>query len=726
MIETMEVVVTSIIEPGEDFAIFSAKTTGDKLIRIVANCCIDPVIGETYRVKGTVGVYQDTYGRRVPQIKTKHLDRTKTSGKLMLPWLRSLPGIGKTRAENLWKKFGVDLLNVLQDPAKLEQVASIIEPKRHHLGLNLAMLLNRAIVKKLDDDECALKEGAFRLRLEGFGVTDARAVYKIWRMIGSSKTEEAFISNPYMIATLFPWKTTDRIGQTILKRRGELNPGDHAERLVAAVDNCWRHFLLDGHTAAFKGQLLKALTNRLKSPRLAISALNLGEKHGAYVKSTGNLLRAPGAALMEDEITARLESMAVQTSSFSNNKETIVRLAEKDVDIFLYEEQRTAVINLLDKKFNLLQGGAGTGKTFTMKILAKAWELMGGRVELACLAGKAAMQLRRSTNRETYTIAKLLKYLWKRREYKAKSQSIPKHWPYLDSTTLLIIDESSMVDVGTWHEILGFMPEGCSLTMVGDNGQLPPVGIGQIYHDLVTNHPNIIRLNTNRRQKNESGIPEIASAIREGFMPQLKKFSRAESGVQIFPCHSDDTKKNVVQIKNNMIAETYDNNILVCAALRNTVDAINEDGSKHNHKKSIRVAPSVWIAAEDPVVYTANRYKDELYNGLLGRVVDVSEDKFVKAKILWEGEDKPRDIGGEEISDVELAYAITTHKVQGSSAPRIIVPLEHTRLVTRQWLYTAVTRAEDQCVFVGDPNILSAGLKRQTERITGLFRGPTI
>jgi len=432
---------------------------------------------------------------------------------------------------------------------------------------------------------------------------------------------------------------------------------------------------------------------------------------------------------MEDEIASKITAMTNSPVGNINESELnrFIQNIETNIGVHLFDEQRDAIIQLLKRNFGILQGPAGTGKTYLMKVLVKAWEalgghcILGGSVELACLAGKAAMQLRRSANRPAYTLAGLLRYLHRRQKRLHEGREVPNHWPSLEPSTLLIVDEASMVDVGTWHELFDFMPPGCRLLMVGDNGQLPPVGIGQIYHDLVSLYPYVVKLTLNHRQKSKTGIPEIANAIREGYMPSFKNYRGADQGVQFYECPEDSTIKNVAKIKKEILSQVNEGEVLICAALRRTVDTLNESGAMQNHKLKIplRAAPGVWIADGDPVVYTENRYKSELYNGLLGRVVQVNNNEEKSALIHWDGEDKPRKISGEESSGIDLAYAITVHKVQGSSAPRIIVPLERNRLVTRQWLYTAVTRAEEQCVFVGNKSLFSASLKRLTQRNTG-------
>ena len=164
---------------------------------------------------------------------------------------------------------------------------------------------------------------------------------------------------------------------------------------------------------------------------------------------------------------------------------------------------------------------------------------------------------------------------------------------------------------------------------------------------------------------------------------------------------------------------------MVVAARRATVDAFNERASLSRREGVTRVArlgPLATVAVGDPVVCTRNRYMDGLFNGLLGRVTDI--DPLGVVHVHWDGERVPRPLDPAAGSDVELAYAITCHRAQGSAAANVIVVVENSPLVTREWLYTAMTRAKETVVLVCDEAELSRAVARRSRRVTGFRLSP--
>jgi exodeoxyribonuclease V alpha subunit len=160
--------------------------------------------------------------------------------------------------------------------------------------------------------------------------------------------------------------------------------------------------------------------------------------------------------------------------------------------------------------------------------------------------------------------------------------------------------------------------------------------------------------------------------------------------------------------------------VIAVAALRDTVAAINDDESyfrRTRDARTVRLGPQATVAVGDPVVATKNRYRDGLFNGTLGVVSAIDSDDRVQ--VLWEGETEARLLEKEAGLDVELAYAITCHRAQGSSARNVVVVLEDCALSTREWLYTAITRARELVILVGDEALLGSTVSRRTQRVTG-------
>ncbi|MBI2239454.1 MAG: AAA family ATPase [Magnetospirillum gryphiswaldense] len=720
------VVVTQVLHQAAASAIFTGRTAGGRLVRVVVQGRCHPAVGETYEVAGHEEDRRE-YGRIVRQIAASSAFRTRTSGALIMPWLQALSGVGPTRAKRLWEAFGNDLVDVLGDAERIDDIGKALEPSRIHLGRRLAERVHEAAVAKADEDDRAIAEARFRLRLEGLGVTDRQAADRLWRLIGSVDAEEKFLAVPYMAAALLSWERADHVGRRVLTGRGVEDVDQAPERLVGMCDATVRELLAWGDCAWPLDTILDRLKRKTGDRDMAWHAATLGHQAGAWIEGVEGLLRAPGTAWLEDDLATRFGQMidGRQPSAvvLPNDLDHALERAEAATGMTLHEDQRGALRFLVERDLAVLQGGAGTGKTATMRVLVRLWEEAGGRVELCALAGKAALQLSRSTGRLARTVARFVAAFEQRLrlEDEGRGVDLPPDWPCLDAGTLLIVDEASMLDVGSWHRLVSLMPPGCRLLAVGDDGQLPPVGIGAIFHQLVKDARITARLSKIHRQGDGSSIPLCAAVIRVGALPQIEPYTGPRPGVSIIECRSPNAALDAVeQVAVDLGGHHGDSSLMICAALRSTVDEINDRFA--NRKKvsmpTVLAAPGVRVSPGDPVVCTRNRYDLGLMNGSLGHVIEVSPEDG-GAVVHWDGDKAPVLMPADALRDVALAYAITAHRAQGSAATRVIVPIEANRIVTRQWLYTAVTRAVEQVVLVGPRDHLQTALARETKRQTG-------
>jgi len=421
----------------------------------------------------------DTWGRKHRQVNATEARRIRTSGALVGPWLRTLPGVGEERAARLVLRFGDNIVSALSDPACIDQLADALAPSKPHLGQKLAALLQARFASRRASESVALGEVEFYRKLEGVGVSDRSAARSLYRLLGSLEPWVKLVAHPYATAAVMSWRNADHIGQRLLLQREDAgNPKRHRDRLLGACDAAWRNILSRGDTASTRSDFLRELG------RLGVDAARaLAEGLAAHrVMASEGQLRAPGAARMEREVARELRRLTQPLPPFDWRR--VVRTAEVAPHP-LTDEQLAAVLDLLSRSVSILQGGAGTGKTTTVRALVDAWASRGGRVVLAALAGKAALRLSRSTGREALTLARLVHCLERRATATAQGRLIDPKEAEIDNTTLLVVDESSMVDLVTWRRVLRLMPAGARLVMVGDLAQLPPVGLGGVFHDLV-------------------------------------------------------------------------------------------------------------------------------------------------------------------------------------------------------------------------------------------------
>lgn len=712
------VVVERVISQLDGGCIFAGRQEDNTAIRVkFTGQDTQPLAGDAFRVKGLLSSYRDRYGKTVPQVASKRMARVVNQGHLIGPWLERLPNIGATRAKRLIGAFGHDLADILGDIGRMTEVATAIEAGKPALAAKIAAQLYAAVAVQEGSDKLKAAEVAFLTFLEKIGIRESRIAGQLWRFMAGTDAIDRLRRNPYVPASLMDWKAADRVGQRLIRDAGTAGDLDnHPARLQGALNSVWRELLAQGDTASTEERVRELLEARGVSAEKTLRAVD----ENGTLKRLGCLLRVPGAAWLEDQVTAALWRMEAQAPSLpiptGAALDALVRAAEGAAGLRLTNEQRGAVSTLLTLPVAALQGGAGVGKTTVMKVLATAWEAMGGDIVLSALAGKAALTLSRGasspqTPRLAFTIARLIGMLQRQRQQdECPDQKRPATDITFTARTLLVIDEAGMLDTPSLHTLLSLLPRGARLLVAGDEAQLPPVGIGKVFHDIVTDGTRVARLTKVLRQAEDSEIPTFAALIRAGSVQPLPAWSGEKKGVFLVP------RADLDRAQRRLRAE---GELMVVAATKATVAEINETESAMSRQSStptIRLSPLARVAAGDPVVVTANRYQDALFNGLLGLVTTIDGPLI---KVLWDGEREDRDLPSEAQGDIELAYGITCHKAQGSSSPVVIVVVENSVLVTREWLYTALTRARELVLLIGDDEAVAKAVARRTIRSTG-------
>lgn len=712
------VTVQRVVSQLDRGCIFAGELMDGRPIRVkFAGKDTQPLPGDTFQVRGLVESYRDKFGKSVVQINSKHMRRVVTPGSLLRPWLERLPNVGETRAKRLLAAFGHDLQSVLSDMGRAGEVANLIEPNKPALAAKITAQLYASVAIQAGADQIRAAEVEFLTFLESQGVQESRIAGQLWRFMAGFDAVDRLQRNPYVPACLMEWKPADRIGRRLLRACNEsADLQTHPARLSGALNSVWREILSEGDTAATEETVKSHLARRGVDPE---ATLTLAEENGS-LRRIGPLLRAPGAAWLEDQIVCAMLSMentpaTVQIPS-GQALESMVYDAELETGLTLTNEQHDAVVLLLTLPVAALQGGAGVGKTTVMKVLATAWERLGGDVVMGALAGKAALALSRGAStsarpRLAFTIARLIGML-ERQALQAENPAVKRPTSDVDFTskTQLVIDEAGMLDTPSLHKLLSLLPEGARLLFAGDEGQLPPVGIGKVFHDVVAEGSRVAKLTQVLRQAADSEIPRVAALIRRGQTPELDPWTGQAKGVFMVPIEELERVQRQLRAKSEL---------MVIAARKASVEAINDSESLEARSATTptrRLGPLATVTAGDPVVATANRYQDGLFNGLLGVVDSIVGPEVA---IRWDGEREPRSLPKEAEADIELAYAITCHRAQGSSSHAVVILVENSRLVTREWVYTAITRSRELVILVGDGEALTKSLSRRTTRTTG-------
>jgi exodeoxyribonuclease V alpha subunit len=320
-----------------------------------------------------------------------------------------------------------------------------------------------------------------------------------------------------------------------------------------------------------------------------------------------------------------------------------------------------------------------------LQAITEASEPLGMQVYMMALSGRAARRMSKVTGREAMTIASFL-------------TAVDAERIDLSGEPTIAIDESSMLDLPIMYRLLRRLEPGCKLLLLGDPGQLPPIGFGIIFHELVKNKgiPQV-ELTEIHRQAAHTGIPQMSQAVRIGEVPVLMPYHGKDVGVSFIECPWQeipdvvlDTVHELGGVRLSQVIGPLKSGNVGTHSINTLFQNLLKQGCERYYGFSVG----------EPVIWLVNDYDLGLMNGSLGIVKAIEEDGL---RVLWdEGEMviKEEDVAAK----MGLAYAITVHKAQGSQWKRVVVPIFESRILDRALLYTAITRAELQVVLVGDWN----------------------
>jgi exodeoxyribonuclease V alpha subunit len=679
--------ITTVYPGPRGGAIFSGRDTAGKRLRFVAGyhrICRAPVVGETWSLAGEIRQHP-RYG---DQVYVEQASLIQPRGQLIIDFLSKHPafdglGIGKAKATRLWKNFGLDLYEILSQ-GDLEKLTYVLpeETARRLVEAWRAVANEADIISFLDT--------------HGFEARLADKVRKIWRGDALTKLKE----NPYRMLALTGWAKVDRTARAL----GVTH--DDPRRQVAAVESCLYQRLDAKHTLTPQAMLLDGVCAAMGvcSTEVARAAVNRALGEHAII-ATGDGYQSLGAAVMEKTITRYLRELLAGvpgpgrnlfSSSLSSITVEAMASFEESAGLRLNAEQRRGVEMALHHPLSLLTGGAGTGKTTVLQVIHRIAEQVTVPVLQMALSGRAAQHLRDATGRPASTIAAFL------RAFEQGSVSP-------ESEPLVIIDESSMLDTPLMYSIVRALPARARLLLVGDPYQLPPIGFGLVFQVLAAS-PHIPKMDLVEvhRQAQSTGIPQVACDIRHGIVPSLPAFAGLSAGVSFIEADDGDVMDHILAVLAGW--HGYEDKQVLGVTKRGASGTRNINATLHAMASATKPKLEGWAFTEgDPIIYLMNDYQKELWNGSLGRIESILSSNG-RRSLLCCLDGARREIPEADFHRIDLAYAITVHKAQGSQFKRVIVPIAKTRLLDRTLIYTALTRGVEQVVFVGDRAAFNAAV----------------
>jgi exodeoxyribonuclease V alpha subunit len=663
-----------------------------------------PKPGDVYEITGWY--LPNPYNRQLPQQLHVHACKLlKPTGGLLFYFLRyneAFRGlyIGPAKWDRIERYFNTDP-QALADCLDAGDIGELVD--NCLLSAELAGRLVGAW-RSVDREEINLIN---YLQERGF---DTRHSVKLMRVWGK-KAVEYLEENPYYLVAFEKWAAVDDIARR-LYGLGEDDP----RRLVGAVLAALNSRLVDGkHTLTPHHTLLRLLAHHLKALHKSLleQAIDLAVGKGIVIGGRGRGYQLDGAELMERRVKKMLEaihfdslprqqqiSFAVVTTDFIGR---VIASAEGEQGFAFNDEQKQAIGMALTSRVSVICGGAGCGKTAVLRAILAGIKLLNSPFYQVALAGRAAKRMTESTGEEAYTVARFL--------YLAYHNKLN-----LDGDPYIVLDEASMIDLSSMDRILRRLDKGARLLFVGDEAQLPPISFGLVFHKLVGSEliPRT-RLVKVERSTNVSRIADIAHDIRKKRLPELRPYvGRATPGVSFIGCRRED----IDLLTTKIYCELGDKENTQIIAIRNDnkpggVHRINQmiqDALDRQHLESHGEHRLTYVPNEfefwdrysvgDKVMYLKNDPELRLNNGTLGVVINISGETLV---IDFEDADSPVEVRPDDLDKLALAYAVTTHKAQGSQFRRVIIPIVPSpRLLDNALIYTALTRGMEQVVFIGD------------------------
>lgn len=687
--------------------------------------------GETLELTGefiTHNVYGEQFKvedyRIVPPEDRVAMERYLGSG--------AIKGVGEALAKRIVKMFGNDTFRIIEEePERLAEVKGISERKAREIAIQM--------LEKKD-----LREAM--LFLQKYGISNTLSI-KIYKQYGND-IYSVLQENPYKMAediTGVGFKIADEIA----KKTGVKTDSDYRIRsgllytLLQAVNE--GHTYLPVEVLKEKAALLLGVQGDVLDAQLS----NLAMDKKIMLKTYGETVCAYATSIYFAEQTCARKLWELNIPFIDTEERTVKKLEamQKVSGIYLDELQKKAVVESVCNGVFILTGGPGTGKTTTINAMIRYFESEGLDFYLAAPTGRAAKRMTETTGYEAKTLHRLLELNGRSDEESSFKAGFERNEDNPIEADVVIVDEMSMVDLFVFQALLKALIPGTRLIMVGDVNQLPSVGPGQVLHDLIESGCfKVVMLETIFRQAKESDIVVNAHKIYRGQQIALDNkskdffFMERREGMGVETTVVELVKERLPKYVRGTSAD-----IQVLTPMRKGplgVEGLNpllqnalNPSSKA--KNEIEVGNTLFREG-DKVMQIKNNYQLEweivskynipidkglgVFNGDIGTILSIDA---VNREMCVEFDDKRKvNYNYENLEELELAYAITIHKSQGSEYPAVVLPiLSGPRLLfNRNLLYTAITRAKECVTIVGSRDMVGRMIENISEyqRYTGL------
>lgn len=706
-------IAEEIVYRREDtgFTVLDISTEDGELITVVG-VLPDILPGEEVHFMGTWDTHH-SFGR---QFKAEICERTMpTTAAQMLRYLSggAVKGIGPSTAAKIVEAFGEKTFDIIENhPEELARLKGI--------SLDKARQMSKAF-----SEQAAVRDVMVRLGSLGLSPNECIAAYRIFGKNSVTRITE----NPYLLCISEIGVSFDRADKISADMEGTVSP---EYRVKAGILHVINHNLGNGHTCLPREKLLPPCADLLDTDMdtVDITMDNLVSERQLRTCEIGGreFVFLPHIFDAEYRAAARIKMMVSFPPAGRTTLEKDIERLERVNGIKYENLQREAIRTAVEKGVLILTGGPGTGKTTTVNGMLTLFERDGLNVVLTAPTGRATQRMTEITGKEAKTIHRLLEA--ERVNDSKMSFCRNEHNPI--DADVVIVDELSMVDIVLFSALLSALPLGCRLIMVGDTDQLPPVGVGNVLHDLLESGLlPVVRLDEVFRQAMQSLIVTNAHCIVRGEMPELDRVDNDFFHME--RPNGLSTAKEIVNLYCNRLPKAYGydpikNIEVLCPSKKGDTGTVNlnrllQDAVNPAQKGKNEIKLPTKIFREgDKVMQTKNNYniqwnrklprgRDEdgsgIFNGDIGILKEINRASGV-LKIDFDG--RIATYSAEHLKDLELAYAVTVHKSQGSEFDAVIMPVIDVpvQLCYRNLFYTAVTRARSKMITIGSKKQICA------------------
>ncbi|MGM0397017.1 MAG: SF1B family DNA helicase RecD2 [Bacillota bacterium] len=673
-------------------------------------------------------IYHNKFGEQFQFDSLESIMPTTTKGIENYLGSGLIPHIGPKTAKRIVEKFGEKSLDIIQYyPERLLEIEGIGKKKLK-------------VIMESFDEQRELRE--IMVALQEFSITPNQSM-KIYREYGAD-TIKVIQENPYRLADDIHgmgFRTADEIAEKIGLQK------DSPYRLQAGLKYVVTRAAGEGHCFLPEGELIEKASGLLQIPpedlKDPLTALLLSKSLFLVDSADERIVYYMPYHMAENNVAKVLVELSlVEQDEIVSDVDSALDNLEKGQDFTFGKKQREAVKSVIQNGVTVITGGPGTGKTTIINAIISLMEAEKKEILLAAPTGRAAKRITETTGREARTIHRLLEI-----SFQDKNLQFNKNEEEPLDADVVIVDEMSMVDILLMNQLLKAIKPGTRLVLVGDVDQLPSVGAGNVLRDVIeSNVIKVVRLDEIFRQGEESMIIVNAHLVNRGEKPMLNM--KDKDFFFVYKDNGAEVRETIVQLCMNRLPDFYGfdpiRDIQVLSPMRKGdtgVTALNkalqEAINPPSPQKNEKVFGDELFREGDKVMQIKNNYKaawvirrdghvteegEGVFNGDFGYVESIDQDDGIM-KVIFD-DDREVEYQLSQLDELRLAYATTIHKSQGSEFPAVVIPVFSgpPMLLTRNLLYTAITRARDLVVLVGHHRYLDQMIRNNliTERYSSL------